>query len=72
MGLRPYAKNAMAPVGPKAEIIRGKATVKIPAKNRFTATARLIPTSFHKVSGADMVGVGDNIPRWKRGNASAE
>lgn len=72
MRLSAYAKNAMAPVGPKAEIIRGKATVRIPAKKRFTATARLMPTSLQSVSSVDMLGMGTSIPRWKRGNASAE
>lgn len=43
--LQAYAKNPTAPVGPKTDVIRGKTRVRIPAKNRLTATDRLIPTS---------------------------
>lgn len=62
MCMKSYAKNTMAPVGPKAEIMRGKATVSTPAQNRFTATARLIPTSIPWVSGVDILGTdGPNL-----------
>ena len=40
-----HAKNPKAPVAPKTDVICGKIRVKIPAKNRLTATERLIPTS---------------------------
>ncbi len=40
-----YAKKPRAPVGPKTLVRRGKVTVKIEAKNKLIATAKLIPTS---------------------------
>ena len=44
-GKSTYAKNATAPVGPKALVILGKEMVKIPAQKRLVATDKLMPTS---------------------------
>lgn len=67
-----YAKKPIAPVGVKALVSLGKTTVRTAAKNRLIETARLMPTSDDGQQLQLQIRAIEDLPRWKRGKASAE